>query len=340
MEKLRAKMAELASHSASDATAKPSAAVPDTRSGGTREATTGGRAADSGVGTARVAELEAALAAEKNAAQNASNYMQARIDQLAAQLSLSGGEEQEGEGDKSILRHVHSENERLQVRASRRHPARKPLGLRCVTARPWRARRVGRRLMGAPYARKGKKLVGGGGWRGGGGRHKLPHHCVFSLLALSRPHFGVPSPSPSLSLARQAEVKRVNDMLGAVKRELELVRRPAGDKFEDVMIDELRNMRETFEAKLVAASEVAKDRQAAHRKEIRSVFCSATNAPCRVSRARLRRYPRTARSLAHASPCVRPRRSDAQGAAGGPRQGARCDGVADLIPDGKAALLG
>ncbi|KAG8467450.1 hypothetical protein KFE25_000766 [Diacronema lutheri] len=137
-----------------------------------------GSAAAAAADASAAAALEAQLSAEKAAARNSLNYMQARIDQLAAQLDLTSNDD----NDKSMLKHMHAENERLQ-----------------------------------------------------------------------------------------AEITRLADVLTAVKRELELVQRPPGDDFDDVMIEELRNMRESFEAKLAAASEVAKDRQAAHRREIREL---------------------------------------------------------------------
>ncbi|KAJ1619472.1 hypothetical protein T492DRAFT_1150786 [Pavlovales sp. CCMP2436] len=69
----------------------------------------------------------------------------------------------------------------------------------------------------------------------------------------------------------QAEVATANDVLASVKRELDLVSRSDGDSFEAVMIDELRAMRESFEAKLAAVHKLAKDRQASHRKESREL---------------------------------------------------------------------
>lgn len=59
------------------------------------------------------AKLEAELAAERSAARNSANYLQARIDQLSAQLDITSN----GEEDKSMLKHMHAENERLQARA-------------------------------------------------------------------------------------------------------------------------------------------------------------------------------------------------------------------------------
>jgi len=69
----------------------------------------------------------------------------------------------------------------------------------------------------------------------------------------------------------QGEIDSLKALHESTKRELDLVQRPAGDSFEEVMVDELRTMRETFEAKLNAVNENAKEKQVAHRRELREL---------------------------------------------------------------------
>lgn len=125
-------------------------------------------------------------------------------------------------------------------------------------------------------------------------------------------------------------------VIGSLKRELLVAQRPAGDGFEDVMIEELRNMRESFEAKLAAAAAGAKDRQAAHRREIR---CAPLRRPApraashRLRAARSAPLSRAALRSPRASPLA------AQGASRGARKGAVLDGVAHRVPHRQAAVM-
>mmetsp|Transcript_12133 Transcript_12133/g.31745 ORF Transcript_12133/g.31745 Transcript_12133/m.31745 type:complete len:489 (-) Transcript_12133:274-1740(-) len=69
----------------------------------------------------------------------------------------------------------------------------------------------------------------------------------------------------------EAQVQNLQSVLDSTKKELEMSSKPPSDSFEEVMIEELRNMRESFEAKLSVANETMKDRHATHRREIREL---------------------------------------------------------------------
>jgi hypothetical protein len=86
------------------------------------EATRASPAAPAGA-DARISQLEAELGAAQMAARNSTNYLQARVDQLLAQL---GGADVDEAADKSMVAHMGLENERLQVRARARFAARAP----------------------------------------------------------------------------------------------------------------------------------------------------------------------------------------------------------------------
>lgn len=162
----------------------------------------------------QLAELQAALAAERSAARSRSDLLSARIDELSAQLGNAGSDE------KSVLAHMRAENERLEVRAG---------------------------------GRGAKRFL------------QTPSHAAELRRAAPSPR----CPPPRLAAPAQADVRNGKDVLAAAKREMALLQQPAGDSCEEVMIEELRNMREAFDAKLRAASEAARDRQTAHRRELR-----------------------------------------------------------------------